>query len=293
MAITRRAFLKSTLAGGTLLAFSGGVSTARAAITPYDSKVGMWHWNSKSVGEHTIRDAALALRVKAPHVRGLYVKTHQGVTWQGEFDDQGSALAVTGVDAIKHWVDDLTGYGIEFHAWCAVEGTDAQAEASRMIDVASVPRVRSFVLDVEAGSAGFRGDAQFIKDYMRRIRASVGPEFHIGIAADTRRLRWESIFFEDWLAYVDSIHPFCYWDAFHLTPEATLDRTYADLSGIKLPIYPLFEISEPDQMESAVRYATNTCLAGSVSWFRFSSGITPAQYEAIDQTVALVERQFG
>ena len=54
--------------------------------TPYDGKIGLWHFKGEAIGENSIQELADTIKNWAPASDAIWVKTSDGDAWEGEFD---------------------------------------------------------------------------------------------------------------------------------------------------------------------------------------------------------------
>jgi murein DD-endopeptidase MepM/ murein hydrolase activator NlpD len=258
--------------------------------TPFDGKIGFWHWKGDSVGEATIDQLAQTIRTHASNADAIYVKTNDGTSWQGAFDTKAS-MAVNSPQDVQKWVTTLSTHGLEFHAWCVVKGVDVQQEAQRIIEVCKVPGVQSMILDVEPYDGYFEGNRNTVVQLMGIIRTALGSNFHLALAMDPRQGHYDSIFPDAWRLYVNSVHPYIYWEEMGRTPVDVLDETYAVWGNYGLPIYPVLQGNAPPETIS-VAQDTSRSIRGArgISYFRLGV-IGPAEFPVINDEV--VDQEVG
>lgn len=241
--------------------------------TPYDNKVGVWHWKGDVLPENTIEDVVRNLKAIAPHVNALYVKTNDctnrdGAQWQG-FWDTKRALAIDGPASIDRWVQVLARYGMEFHAWCVPKGTHVEAETDIIVQICNRPGVKSMILDVEPYEGFWQGGRDGIRPYMTRIRRRIPGAFHIGMTVDPRRAHFATIFPQEWFPFINSIHTQSYWATFRRTPEETLQETYEMWGSYGRPVFPILQGDAiPLDMQQAITLSIGRHQSRSVSWWR-------------------------
>lgn len=257
--------------------------------TPYDGKIGIWHWKGDVLPENTIEDVARNIKAVAPHVTQLWVKisdatTQAGARWQGYWDSKRS-LAIDGTQSIDRWVQALQQFGMEFHAWCVPKGMFLEAETNIIIQACSRPGVKSLILDVEPYAGFWQGGRNGIRPYMTRIRRALPGAFHIGMAVDPRRHHYASIFPQEWYPFVNSIHPMVYWATFRRDPESALQETFEVWGSYGRPIIPILDgDGQPSDMNTAIVIATQRHQARGLSWWRLGT-ITPAGWRMINQPI--------
>lgn len=258
--------------------------------TPFDGKIGLWHFKGEVVGEKTIEDLAKTIKDYAPAADAIYVKTSDGTNWQGRFDTK-TAMAISGPDAIAKWVSVLNASSLEFHAWHVVKGADVKGEAEKLIATAKVSGVRSIILDVEPYDGFFKGSRQFVLDLMSQVRAGVGSSFHIGMSMDPRRAHYSPIFPDAWRPYISSLHPQVYWDSMEREPADILTETYVVWGNYGLPIYPVLQgSSSATAIKSAQDIARGVRGATGLSYWRLGV-IGPIQFPVINKEK--VEQELG
>lgn len=272
---------------------SGSVVTFEAAVgdstgtttvtTPYDGKVAIWYWKGESIPERSIEEFAAALKRRAPNVTQVWVKTSDGVNWQGNFDN--SPLAIKTAQDVQRWVNGLQAQGLEFHAWCVPNGLNIDAETSIISAVCKVPGVKSMILDVEPYPGFWQGGREAVRPFMLKLRQAAGGRFHIGISMDPRPHHYNSIFPEEWFPFVNSLHPQCYWATFRESPDETLLDMFNTWGRYGRPIIPAFsgDAALVDQT-TAHTLATQKYGFKGVSWWRY--GVI-AQWNAVNSPITL------
>jgi murein DD-endopeptidase MepM/ murein hydrolase activator NlpD len=257
--------------------------------TPYDGKIALWHWKGDSLSENTIEDVVKNIKAAAPYVTALFVKTSDatqrtGAQWQGYWDTK-RALAIDGPQSIDRWVEVLSRYGMDFHAWCVPKGSHLEAETDIIIQVCKRPGVKSIILDVEPYDGFWEGGRDLVRPYMTRIRRAIPGSFHIGMSVDPRKGHYASIFPQEWFPFVNSIHPQDYWATFRRTPEETLRETYEVWGSYGKPIFPVLQgDADPTDMKTAGTLSTNRHQARGVSWWRLGV-INSAGFKSINQPI--------
>ena len=83
-------------------------------------------------------------------------------------------------------------------------------EADKFVRAATVPGVKSLLLDVEHSEFYWQGDTAEVKDFMQKIRAEVHSDTHIGLIIDPRRNRPFNFWIDPWIPFIDSLHPMEY-----------------------------------------------------------------------------------
>jgi murein DD-endopeptidase MepM/ murein hydrolase activator NlpD len=250
--------------------------------TPYDGKIGLWHWVGSSVGEPDIDALANSIKRHCPAADAVYVKTSDATSWQGRYDSKVT-MEINGPADVAKWVNTLAAYNLEVHAWCVVKGVDINGEIDKIVQVGRVPGVRSMILDVEPYSGFWQGTREAVVRLMSGVRAALGRGFHIGISIDPRK-HWYTVIHPDaWRPYVDSVHPQCYWGEMGRTPESVLTETYVTWGTYGLPIYPVLQgynvsaasIREAQDIARSVRGATG------LSYFRLGV-MGPIEFAAVN-----------
>ena len=236
--------------------------------TPFDGKIGIWHWKGDSVTEESIQAVANALKTWAPHVSQVFVKTSDGSKWQGTYDTD-RALAIDGPDSVKRWVQTLEANGLEFHAWCVPKGRDLNAEADLIIQTCQLPGVRSLILDIEPYAGFWEAGPDAIRPFMARIRKNLPGAFHIGMSVDPRARHFNSIFPDQWFPFVDSVHLMIYWESFQRPVDESVDEAFSTWRHYGRPLYAVLQgNAESLDMARARKRSIEVYGAGGVSWWR-------------------------
>jgi murein DD-endopeptidase MepM/ murein hydrolase activator NlpD len=259
------------------------VSNPAYPPTPYDGKVGIWHWKGQAIAEKTIDAFIARMKRDAPNVKQIWVKVGDGNAWQGQFDD--SPMAIDGPQSIAPWVQALQSNGMEFHAWCVLKGVDIDGEADIIVQTCQQAGVRSMILDVEPYEGYWEAGSGPIVPLMTKVRQGIGSNFHIGLGVDPRQLHYRSIFPEVWRPYVNSVHTMCYWKTFRRAVDDVLDETYRVWGGYGLPIIPILQGDAAlSEQQEALNIATKRYAAKAVSWWRY--GVIP-QWNAVNTPIVV------
>lgn len=257
-----------------------GGSLPNQASTPYDGKTAIWHWKGTSIPEKSIAEFVGNVKRRTPNVKMIWVKTSDGIHWQGRFDQGAGDLAINSTADIDRWVNTLNQNGLEFHAWCVPQGLDIEREAQVIAQVCNRPGVRSMILDVEPYAGFWQGGRAAVRPFMVRLRQLIPAGFHIGMSMDPRPWHYESIFPMEWFPFVNSLHPQSYWATFRNSPEATLKQTYDTWGNYGRPIIPALQAdANLVEQEQAHTLATARHKARGLSWWRY--GVI-SQYGAVN-----------
>jgi murein DD-endopeptidase MepM/ murein hydrolase activator NlpD len=262
---------------------------AGTGATPYDGQIGIWHWRGDVIPENSVDDVARNIKMNAPYVSQLWVKTSDytprtGAQWQGFWDSKRS-LAIDNAASIDRWVSGLAKYGLEFHAWCVPRGGDINAEADLIIQACLRPGVKSMILDVEPFDGYWIGGRDRIRPFMTRIRRALPGAFHIGMAVDPRIQHYESIFPREWAPFVNSIHPMVYWATMQRPLDGLLEETYRVWGGYGKPIVPILQgNAAASDITAAINLATGRHRARGVSWWRLGV-IGPVEWNALNRPI--------
>lgn len=257
--------------------------------TPYDDKVGVWHWKGDVLAENTIDELAQNIKRLAPYVTEIFVKVcdytpRSGPRWQGEWDNK-RALAIDGPSSIDQWVQVLGRYGMNFHAWCVARGLDTQGETNLIVQSCLRPGVRSLILDVEPYDGFWSAGREGVRPFMLRIRRQIPGSFHIGISVDPRSQHYPSVFPEEWFPFVNSVHPQVYWETFRETPEDALNEAFNVWGGYGRPVVPVLQGDAKTQdMRAAHDLAVQHHKVPGLSWWRLGV-LGPTQLQAINQPI--------
>lgn len=258
--------------------------------TPYDGKVSFWHVKGSWVGEADIDALAQTIKTWCPVGDAIWVKTSEGNSWQGDFDDKPT-MEINDAHDITRWVSTLANHELEFHAWHLAIGEDIPGEVARIIEAASVPGVRSMIMDVEPFENYWRGSEDDVIRLMSAVRDALGPDYHIGLSVDPRQNHYTSIFPDAWRPYVNSVHPQVYWEEMGRTPEDVLDEAYVVWGGYGLPIYPVLQgYADPSSIQKAQDLARSVRGATSLSYYRLGL-IGPLEFPVINDE--FVEEEIG
>lgn len=261
--------------------------------TPYDGQILWIHWTGQSVGENSIAELATTVRTHSPNVGGIAVKACDGPSWQGQFDNKAS-MAVTSPQAIANWVRELSAQNLSTHLWCVVRGNDIVNEAKIIAEACNVPGVQSMILDVEDGAHYFGGQsAQTARELITRIRNAIPADFHLALNLDYRGTHPANIHINEWLPYVQSLHPMVYHWHFSMgtrKPRGYLDDAFAILRPYNKPIVPMLQAYEDpatkrgvpeDHITDAGNYSFESGAVG-ITFFRTGTA-GPPEFRAVNR----------
>ncbi|PJF44782.1 MAG: hypothetical protein CUN55_02240 [Phototrophicales bacterium] len=256
--------------------------------TPYDGQIALVHWDGRGVGENTIDDIINTLQRFAPNVKSLFVKTSDGINWQGDFDTTTKVdLRIQGPQDLARWVQKCGRAGIAVHAWAIPKGLNVSQESRLIIEACRVAGVRSMILDVEVGQGYFRGGPQAALDMGDMIRRGAPIGFHIGLCLDARGNHPRDIHIQQWLPFIDSLHPMVYHVEFGLRPTEALDNAFSALSRYNKPIIPMlqaYNLDDPDEIAQAGDAALRGHAARGISYYRLGT-LGPAEFRSLQKVV--------
>lgn len=207
--------------------------------TPYDGKILLVQIKGQFLARKSLGDVSRLIADTMPNVDGVFLQTSQGVKWQGDFDNDPKEVG--GPNAISQWVSALASRGLDTHIWGIPQGLNVAEEARRFIEAARVPGVRSLGLDVEHGSAYYRGTADDGRQMMQLIRDALGWDFHIALILDPRRNRPFNVFVDPWLPFVNSLHPMIYPKEFGKPVKEAIDSAFSLLAPYGKSIVPMLQ----------------------------------------------------
>src|SRR5574341_546852 len=207
--------------------------------TPYDGKILLVQVKGQFLARKSLGDVSRLVADSMPNVDGVFLQTSQGVKWQGDFDNDPKEVG--GPNAISQWVSALASRGLDTHVWGIPQGLNVAEEARRFIEAARVPGVRSLGLDVEHGSAYYRGTADDGRQMMQLIRDALGWDFHIALILDPRRNRPFNVFVDPWLPFVNSLHPMIYPKEFGKPVKEAIDSAFSLLAPYGKSIVPMLQ----------------------------------------------------
>ncbi|MEP7288233.1 MAG: peptidoglycan DD-metalloendopeptidase family protein [Chloroflexota bacterium] len=256
--------------------------------TPYDRCIALWYWKGDPSSETTLEGLANAIKRDMPAVTALIVKTSDGSQWQAAYDPAQS-ISITGADRVDAWVAALAAHGLDFHAWAVPKGLDITAEAQKIIAVCTRPGVKSMILSVQPYAGFWQGGKTQIRPLMTAIRAAIPADFHIGLSVDPRPQHYAAIFADEWLPFVQSIHPQVYWETFQQTPEIALEEAFNTWTKANRSIFPVLQASPNiESMRRARTISIRNYKAQGLSWWRFGA-LKVAQWPIINLGIDEVE----
>lgn len=246
--------------------------------TVFDQRLLWVYQGSDNILEADVHALAGAITAATPNVAGLLLKTSHGADWQGARESR-PALAVTGPDAIRRWVQTLGRNGLETHLWCVLRGVDPGAEVRLVTQACNVPGVRSMLLALEAdgGSYFSAGSAARARELIARIRAGIAPDFHLGLNLDARGRHPANIHLREWAPFVQSLHPMIFHHEFgagRSNADPWLDQAFGTLEPYGLPLVPMLQTYPRPGPVPAAQIAQ----AAAVAWRKGASGLSLFRY---------------
>ncbi len=210
-----------------------------------------WVWQfSQDGSKEAIRE------LLAEHGLGVVVKTNDGTDWMADFDRSADAVGGPGqVGVLAAFFEDG---GVPFHAWSVVKGLEPLREAQITADVLAAG-ARSVVLDLEAHSGFWRGDAAAALTFGRELRA-LQPSAWVSVSIDPRPWEIDRIPLMEFASFASEISPQVYWRSFRsagnvlkftlagyppgsegVTARFVLDTALDRLRPFGLPVHPIGE----------------------------------------------------
>jgi hypothetical protein len=253
--LSRRQFLGTLAAGAGAAAAAtllGDIGTSEASTAPdrgLNHLAWVWQWadDGKEADIRTVlKDFGM----------GILLKTHDGTTWMGKYDNSGRRI--NGPRDIQSAANYFESAGVPFHAWCVVKGTDVMTEAYMAAEVLSAG-ARSLTFDLEPPEGihywhGEDDDAKRFGEVVRRLQ----PNAWLGVAPDPRPWQLDAVPMAEFAAFTNEIMPQTYWSTFNssanhrllrefghevgpegVTPELILDVTRSSLRRYGRPIRPV------------------------------------------------------
>jgi murein DD-endopeptidase MepM/ murein hydrolase activator NlpD len=244
------------------------IPTPNTTPTPYDGKIGLWHWKDQAVPENSIDELATNIKKAAPNITQIFVKTNDGPDWQGRFDSGG--MVINGPADIDKWVQGLAKYNLEFHGWCVLKGKDIVGEANLVSQICTRPGVRSMILDIEPYTGFWEVGKGPIRPLMTEIRKRVGAAFHIALAVDPRPAHFRTVFPEEWFPFVNSVHLQTYWETFRRPYDEVLNEAIKTWGNYGRPIFPILPTSaDTTDLNSARTHIEQVLKSRAVSYWRY------------------------
>ncbi len=250
--------------------------------TPYDGKIGLIYWTGQSVRENSIEQLARTIHDHMPNVRAVFVKVADGPDWQGKYDSK-PAMAINSFGDITKWVNILNQFGLECHAWTVLKGINVNGEANRVRETCNTPGVVSVLLDVESGPGYFSGGAAAARDLIQKIRAGIPQSYHLGLNLDARGAHPKHINMQEWLPYVQSLHPMVYHRDFGVDAATALTNAFRAMGGFGLPVVPMLQAYggvDPNDITTAAKMAMDAFGAPGVTIFRLGT-MGPDEFAAV------------
>ena len=234
------------IASAPAAASSGGAGTRTSAIEPpapaapapvtaFDSQ-GMWVWYvDRTEGGDPGRIAA---RAKRAGIGTLYIKSGDGGDYWSQFN--------------KPLVESLHAAGLSVCAWAFVYGDSPVAEA-RVAATAVKRGADCFVIDAEGQ---YEGKYAAAERYMRGLRARIGAEYPVALAAfpyvDYHPAFPYSVFFAPEGAQYNQ--PQMYWKAIGTSVRGIYEHTYFYNRVWGKPLYPLGQTYMAPARSEIVRF---------------------------------------
>jgi LysM repeat protein len=164
-----------------------------------------WVWQFAIDGSRELIRARLA-----EHGLGVALKTHDGVDWMSEHDED--PWAVSGPGRVAELAEFFEAGGVPFHAWCVVKGHEPVREAQMAAQVLEAG-ARSIFLDLEAHVGFWDGNGLDAVVYGSELRR-LAPDAFVSTSIDPRPWQIDLVPIEEFAAFSDELAPQVYWSLF-------------------------------------------------------------------------------
>jgi hypothetical protein len=167
-------------------------------------------------------------------VHTVYVKTHDGTDWMGEYDRSPSAIR--GPGDLPWLVDGYRAQGIDVVAWFVPKGGNISAQID-MAEAVLDSGVSGLYADVEPWDGFCNTDCSALaRSFWTELRQR-RPDAYLGVIYDPRPWHWEDSGIHGWMSQADVALPMCYWETFHArtpwnSPTGCLQEAAKDLPAI-------------------------------------------------------------
>lgn len=215
---------------------------------------------------------------------GVILKTHDGTDWMSRWDP--SPEAVSGPERVAALAQFFEAWGVPFHAWAVVKGTDPIGEAQMAAEVLA-SGARSLFLDLEPWPAFWAGSPESARVFGEELRR-LQPDATIITAVDPRPWTLADVPLAEFASFSNALAPLVYWESFdtpenrtryamsgwpppegEMTPEFLIDVSAQVLQGYGLQVQPVGQgTSSPDLMGRFLDYAALTGM-GELSVWRY------------------------
>lgn len=210
----------------------------------FENKLFWVHWMGRVVPENTMEELIRNVKRRTPNINGIAIKTSDGQFWQGRYDGDND-MAINGKDDVERWARQLARNGLQTYVWTVVRGEDIATEARITVEAARARGVRALILDVEGGPLYFGGrTAEDARSLINRIHNATPNDMHIALNFDARGTHPQTIHIDEWLPFVDSLHPMVYhWHFSEGTrePRPYLEEAFRVCRQWNLPIVPMLQ----------------------------------------------------
>jgi hypothetical protein len=219
--------------------------------------------------------------VLAQNNLAVVVKTHDGLDWMATYDRVPGAI--DGPAQVANIAAAFERYGVPFHAWAVVKGSDPAREATMAADVLSAG-ARSPTLDVEGDDGFWVGSSADALRFGEALRGR--NEFaRVDLAIDPRPWKMLSAPIGEFATFCDGIRPQMYWDVFN-TPDNVKAYAYMGFPPGPDGITPEFLVETTRKLLApfdrwVVPIAQGAAGAGD-AWPRFAHSAWSEQMPALD-----------
>ncbi len=186
-------------------------------------------WQFDQLREQSIDDVAATCRA---YGIGLVAKTHDGLSWQGDFD--GSRLAISGPSALRWLQQQLSVRGVRLGGWVNVRRGDWREQALLHAQVAI--RTRWLALDLEPYPqfVGAWPPADGIDEYLSTlidtVDTRIGERWCLAMWPDPRPERLAELRWPEWSWRATCVYAQTYWTDFELPVNDVLDEAAAAIA---------------------------------------------------------------
>jgi len=234
------------------------------AETPYSGKISLAHVAGEPLPDANLGALVARVTANAPNLRNLIVRCSAGTS----FISNGELGISTAAD-LTRWATALSAARLSLITWHEVQGANLTGEVGMINQVALAPGVRSILLEANAAVLALR-DTNAIRAFMMNVRRVLPGAVHVGLSFDGRPQTYPSILLNEWVPFVDSLHPRLFWRDWGQRPAALVNAAMTALATFRKPMVPIIQGGTDADLREGARAAMDANGAYGVTVWRLS-----------------------
>lgn len=167
----------------------------------------------------------------------LWIKVADGSKYMGEFDNAVPEFAIATPSDASAAVSAIKGTGCNVRFWANPKGlSDWEMEVHKLISICIEPAdpPNGLVLDVEPYRHfwGVKHPKGFAKQFVSRLQNGLHPWQRLWLSTDARGDKLQEINWDEWEPHISLLTAQCYWNAFQLPYNQSLQICEAAMGKV-------------------------------------------------------------